>query len=283
VAFVRTAVGTVDEGRLFVARPDGSELLEVTSVPQLKLRDYSFSPDGRDIVFTSGPEGSSQLWIAKADGSRVRQLEIGMAAHEPTYAPPSGAEIVFASQSSGTVGNGIYAVNVATGKVRTIVEPSSGVDRGWIRFSPDGSRIAYSASTPNSDGNSYLVHIVGADGKGDVVLPLPTGAVFQDTPEWSNDGTRLVVARGYAAHNEDMAVAIVPADGSGVGVETKHGLTGCCDTLLEWAPDDTSILIRPEDLDGTFTQQLIVNPATGESASALWSATTKPSWQRRAP
>ena len=42
-------------------------------------------------------------------------------------------------------------------------------------------------------------------------------------------------------------VAVVPADGSGVGVESDHGLTGCCDTLLQWSPDDTSILVMPED------------------------------------
>ena len=84
------------------------------------------------------------------------------------------------------------------------------------------------------------------DGANDVTLPLPPRAAFQDAPAWSNDGTRLAITRGYAQHNEEMAVAVVPADGSGTASSPAHGLTGCCDTILQWSPDDTSILVMPE-------------------------------------
>jgi hypothetical protein len=129
--------------------------------------------------------------------------------------------------------------------------------------------------------SSYRVHIIGIGGSGDLVLPLPKAAVFQDAPAWSNDGTHLAITRGYAQHNEDMAVAVVPADGSGVGVESRHGLTGCCDTILQWSPDDTSILVMPEGVsEGVPTQLLLLDPSTGTYAPAPWTATSPPSWQR---
>ena len=126
----------------------------------------------------------------------------------------------------------------------------------------------------------YRVHVVDLDGSNNITLPLPAKAVFQDAPAWSNDGTRLTITRGYAQHNEDMAVAVVPADGSGTGKESLHGLTGCCDTLLQWSPDDTSILVMPEDLNGEAKQLLLLDPSTATFAPAPWTEKAPPTWQR---
>jgi hypothetical protein len=80
-----------------------------------------------------------------------------------------------------------------------------------------------------------------------------------------------------------VALAVVPSDGSSVGVETRHDITGCCDNFMEWAPDDTSILFSPEDLSGNRTAQLLIDPSTGKATPASWAATSFPTWQRRAP
>ena len=179
-----------------------------------------------------------------------------------SYLPPDGAKLIVTGGTSGGT-NGIYAVDAKTGsQVRTIVAPDPSVGIDYVRLSPDGSRLAYvAAATKLESPSSYRVHVVGIDGANDITLPLPPRAVFQDAPAWSNDGTSLAITRGYAQHNEDMAVAVVPADGSGVGVESTHGLTGCCDTGLQWSPDDRSILILPEELnDGIPKQQLLLDP-----------------------
>ena len=66
-----------------------------------------------------------------------------------------------------------------------------------------------------------------------------------------------------------MALAVVPADGSGVGVESAHGLTGCCNTILQWSPDDTSILVTPDtNLDGVSPEHLLLDPSTGTAVPA---------------
>ena len=271
-------VDSVGDGRLYVARADGSGLVPITTNPQSQLASYVFSPDGSDVVYTSGPDTTSELWIAKADGSGARLVTVGNGVIWPSYRPPNGAEIIFAAADGG-----IHAVDVATNKVRTIVAPTAGETIDWVGVAPDGTRVAYSVSTNDPARNVMSVHVSAIDGSDSVVLPMPQGATFQDAPAWSNDSTRIIVTRGYSTRNQEMTLAVLPADGSTVGIETARGLTGCCDTVLDWAPDDKSILVSPEDLSGNFLPQLLLDPATGLTRPTPWAAIADPAWQRIAP
>ena len=259
---------------------DGTGLVSITKDPQANLASYAFSPDGTEVAFTTGPVEASELWIAKADGSGTRRLDVGMSVDLPAYRPPTGEEIVFAGDAGNGAGIGIYAVDVASDKVRTIVQPSATIGIGWVRVAPDGSRVAYSASPHDDLRNTYRVQVSALDGSRTVTLPMPQGATFQDAPGWSNDSTRLVVTRGYSTRNQEMTLAVLPADATAVGIETARGLTGCCDTVAEWAPDDRSILVSPEDLGGAMQPQLLLDPTTGASRAAPWAATGDPAWQR---
>jgi Tol biopolymer transport system component len=283
IAFMRQVQGV--GGTLYVGRADGQELIALTPEPRPDLGEYSFSPDGRDIMFTQGPPQQRELWIVKNDGSGLHHLDVGMSVFEPSFRPPTGAEIVFGGGQQLPFEGvpGVYRVDIATAVVHTIVAPVSGVGRGLVRVSPDGSRIAYSSTTEASDRNTYRIHVAAADGSGDITLRMPNGAIFEDAPVWSNDGERLAVARGYALRNQDMALAVVPADGSGFGVETGHGLTGCCGTVYEWAPDDTTIVVMPIDRSGQPVPPLLWDPLTGATTPAPWSAISDPAWQRLAP
>jgi len=78
-------------------------------------------------------------------------------------------------------------------------------------------------------------------------------------------------------------LAVVPADGSGLGLESAHKLTGCCDTILQWSPDDTSILVMPDaNIGGVTLQHLLLDPLTGKTTPAPWTGSTPPAWQRTA-
>ncbi len=290
ILFYRAPSNMAVASELVVADADGSRAVVITKhlhqltgpedINPAGANSYVFSPDGKDVVFTAIGAAGKELWLAKADGSGERQLEVGMSVGDARFLPPAGSEIIFGSVTPDGTGNGIYAVDTASGKVRTIVAPRAGYGGGLAESSPDGLRIAYMASTGVAGPITYRVHVASVNGTNDIELPMPPGAKFQDNPEWSNDGSRLAVTRGYAAHNEDMVLAVVPADGSGPGVETKHGITGCCDTNFEWSPDDSTILVTPENLDGVAVQQLLWNPSTGATIPAGWVATSNPTWQR---
>jgi Tol biopolymer transport system component len=268
---------------LVVMAPDGSGLRVVTPQPMANIRGVSYSPDGREIAFVAGGDTSGQLWVAPAVGSGLRRLDVGFAVSVPVWRP-GGSEIVFVGTTPGDPANGLYAVDARSGSVRTLLAPQPGVADDVPTISPDGRLVAYShVDLGVADANSYQVHLVGIDGTGDQQLPAPRGAVFQDKPTWSNDGTRLAIVRGYSAHNQDVAVAIIPADGSGTGVETRRRITGCCDNQLDWSPSDDSIVLLPEDLDGAVQPQILIDPATGATSTPRWSATSEPAYQRRAP
>jgi Tol biopolymer transport system component len=290
IVFERKETGS--SGRLIVARSDGSGPVVVTPQPVTGLDNpwdaavpsYTFSPDGTEIALWSTADAGGELWIAKSDGSGMRQVDLSITVVEAAYRPPNGAELIVTGSTSGGT-NGIYAIDAKTGTLRTVVAPAAGVSVGFGvglgRFSPDGSRLGYvSGAVPDVGPSGTRVHTIGLDGADDVTLPMPAGAVFQDSPAWSNDGTRLAITRGYAQHNEDMALAVLPADGSGVGVESAHGLTGCCDTILQWSPDDSTILVMPEDSSGAAVQHLLLDPSTLAQVRAPWMASNPPAWQR---
>ena len=77
IAF-RRAVDVVSDGgvsagaTLFVVQPDGTRLTEVTPEPMPKgLQQYSFSPDGGEVIFVGNGASSGDLYIAKSDGTGV--------------------------------------------------------------------------------------------------------------------------------------------------------------------------------------------------------------------
>ena len=78
-----------------------------------------------------------------------------------------------------------------------------------------------------------------------------------------------------------MVLAVVPADGSGTGVESVHQVTGCCNTTMEWAPDDAWVLVLPETGDQAPARQPPrLDPATGDTTYLPWAATSQPAIQR---
>ncbi len=283
IAFERKTLGAAGPGVLYVARVDGREPIAVTPEPLPQIHDVSFSPDGRELLFTSEAQDQHrQIHIAQTDGTGIRVLDVGTEGGAPSWRPPDGAEILFSGKrGAADPGPSLYAIDVHTNAVRTIAATTTESVLDVISWSPDGSRVAYVHWVYDPGGPcNNRVHVVGADGTRDITLPLPPDAVCDDAPHWSNGGSRLVILRNYSPTLTDTVLAIVPADGSGLGIETDHGI--CC-LNTEWSPDDTSILITPEDQAGAPLPPVIVDPATGAMAPASWIGTSNPAWQRKAP
>jgi hypothetical protein len=179
------------------------------------------------------------------------------------------------------------AVDPATGTVRTIVESEPGYDLAGATWSPDGASISYWMwGGPDSDTHlTAHTRIVSVDGTDDRTLPEPPGSVWNALAAWSNDGTRLVIERGYSGRTEDTRMVVIPADGSSTGVELQwDGLIGseCC-PMWQWAPDDSYILVTPTDGLGRPQEQVFIDPTTGGVLDAPWASTSDPSVQRVAP
>jgi hypothetical protein len=294
LAFERKADADDSRSDVYVVRADGSGLTRVTAeavglprrVAEVTPEDFEFSADGRSLLIPAG----GSLLIAEADGSGVREVSfgsLGMMAHESSFRPPDGSEILFVGSDgiNANGGAGIYTVDPAGGAIHTIVEPRAGNELAMATWSPDGSRISYTAWDPTASEFTAQVHVVAADGTDDRVLPSPPDSFWQGDSFWSNDGSRLFIIRGYSDGYGSAVGAVVPADGSSTGVEVEYDgdINGACCAVWTWAPDDSAIIGTPLDRRGRQTGQIIIDPDTGTAGPTRWTSSNDPTWQRVAP
>ena len=136
---------------------------------------------------------------------------------------------------------------------------------------------------PRSAQVTSRTHVAFADGTGDIAVDAHPDSIADGGFTWSNDGTRLIIARAYrTARGEVTRSVIVPIDRSSVGVEMEcpaGAPSTDCTADLAWAPDDSFILGSRLET----TPQFLVDPSTGSIRPAPWTATGTPAMQRRAP
>jgi Tol biopolymer transport system component len=280
VVFERKATVDAITGLLFVARHDGSGLTQVTPEPLRNIASYAFAPDGTEILIGVGLPDAQRLWIAAADGSGIRQLDLATLVVRAAWRPPDGSEILIMD----SVG-GMYTIDAISDHIRPILASEPGRNRTDPKWSPDGSLISFVEWSEYANGLSSETHVMAADGTANHVLPIPPGAVWQAGWNWSNDGTRLLAIRGYTGTFEGSRAAVVPVDGSGPGIEIEYpgSIQAQCCSRWEWAPDDRSILGTPTDTSGAMLDQVLLDPVAGTFRTLPWTSVSQPSWQRLAP
>ena len=131
---------------------------------------YAVSPDRSQLAYVGTDEGEDQIFIARIDGTGVRQVT-----HEPNGAwspawSPDGTRIAYEGFDSGHV-LGLYVLDVVSGESTQI----SGANPAYVRagdrgpgpaqpaephFTPDGSSLVY---TDGSEGHPVIrtVPVVG--------------------------------------------------------------------------------------------------------------------------
>ena len=300
VAFERKAQGDSGPGFVYVARPDGTDLVRMaTAAPLANIFDYEFSPDGTRVMISYGvqtdgpivdygvlPSGSWAVLIAAADGSAVRSLDLGFPNPGVAWRPPLGHELLFVDNDDGSSSCcAIHVVSAAGGTPRTILGPRPFRSRAHLSWSPDGSQIAFDEWDNSAPDWTVQTHIIKADGTGERILPTPPGATWQASEGWSNDGTRLLVFRGYHQDQTGAQPVVVSVDGSKAEVPiTVPGVTfSPTEThTWEWAPDDSYILGTP-DGGSSALPQVMLDPVAGTSRTLPWTSVSLPSTQRDAP
>jgi Tol biopolymer transport system component len=237
------------------------------------------SPDRRTLAVMSLVDGSPRISIVGLDGSSLRTFDDVPVADGSSLAflAPEGRELVFVTPPDGTRHQGIAALDVATGKARTIVPASARTEVfGGVSAAPDGKRIAYALQDLVS--GAVSVHVIGTDGQGDQVAGHADGATFEAWPQWSPSGRYLLIERGIA--NVARPVIVDMQDGSEVLVKAEISNNGAGKA---WAPDETSILAQRTDADGTQAQQEQWDVRSGEVTPVIWRSVSAPVWQRLAP
>lgn len=151
----------------------------------------AFSPDGRQIAFTSDRTGDPEIFVANRDGSGVRQLTAmpGRDAH-PAFSP-DGRWLAFQSPRDGGDVQ-LYVMPAGGGEPRRVVRTTGFC--GVPVWSPDGRQLVFQCSGqvrgPGSATAPWRLYLVNADGRG--LRQISFGPGNDQVPVWSRDGRRLM-------------------------------------------------------------------------------------------
>lgn len=193
IVFVRTLASDDSETsvpQLFVASVNApQEAQQITTLAAAVVSKPSWSPDGTQIVFSSGGDvpQEEEIWLINADGSNLRQLTRNQARDYDPQFSPDGSHIVYASDLDSPGFSEIYVMNADGGSVTRLTEVPNSYSPTW---SPDGARIAY-VNDQQGDGDIY---VMDADGERSFLLTQDDRGAEDRDPAWSPDSRWIIFA-----------------------------------------------------------------------------------------
>ncbi len=225
--FLITSTRTGDT-EIFLIDPVTGDAKNLTRSPKSEERYPCWSPDGKQIAFTSDRDGTANLYVMEVDGSGVRQLthlKVPAVAYMPSW---SGRRIVF----------GWHAEKP---EMASISPDGSDLQMLGVGhdpcISPDGAKIAYTGETAGGV-SVFTMNADGSDKKQILPEANPWGAIF---PSWSPDGKRIAYA---FKTGEALEIFSCNADGSDIKQVTHLGKIS---TPPAWSPDGQWISFRHTD------------------------------------
>ncbi len=207
IAFTSDRAGSLD---LYTMRPDGSDVVRVTSAPGAETAP-AWSPDGRRLVYLA-QEASYSLHVVELASGADQRVDTGsLVPGRATYSP-DGAFLLFEAKAAGGQPTDLYRVPTGGAAAERLTTDAAD-DYGGV-YSPDGATIYFVSKRSGQ----ALVHTMTAGGMNQRQLATPLNVLGR--PAISPDGATLAytVTTGPSRY----ATLLAAADGSGgrmLGVE----------------------------------------------------------------
>jgi Tol biopolymer transport system component len=243
------------------------------------MSGISWSPDSHFLLYSREVRGRRLVFVAAADGTGVRQVgDLAGDAWSPSWSP-DGQWIVVAIDD-----RSIYVLDRSGSQPRRLTDATY-AQIGHVEWSPDGSRILFSAQiSPGDRGHIYLV---GLDGSTEGEIAPSERAQAEGV--WSPDGSRIAFLRA----GPPSGPTVVIADAAGTVIRTLPGNYGWY--APTWSPDGTRLAITddrpgPENIAGPIVITILdpigdALPITLKPSpdSRLGTESGGLTWQRLAP
>jgi Tol biopolymer transport system component len=191
----------------------------------------AWTPDGREIIFSTGQWGSLSLWRIRTSGSSTprRLAYVGEDGSAPAVSL-QGHRMVYAKN--------LVRINIWRAAVsRSGSTPSSPVNfiisnriENTPDFSPDDKRIAFASNRSGS----WEIWVCTGDGLNAVQL-TSFGGPFTRFPRWSPDGTRIVFDSRPEGNAE---IYVISSQG---GRPRRLTNSSANDVMPRWSSDGRSI------------------------------------------
>ena len=240
---------------IWMIHADGTGLHELApGIPPNGKTAPDISPDGKKVVFSVWDK-KVQVWEVGIDGRDPHVLttadcdgnpDVCMEG-EPAYSP-DGRRIAFVRETAGPSRESIIGIrDLSTGTVTMLEGTRRPVTAGNQRqptWSPDGREIAFEVVTHDATTDAPIdgrIFIVNADGSGLHDMGLPAASPWGD-PDWSPDGSRIVVSSWPIADFNNKAVNVFSArpDGSDLKQLSVPSCGGC--GAPSWTADGAHIM-----------------------------------------
>ena len=198
--------------------------------------DKSLSPDGKQLAFSASTPSShgSEVFIAKADGSGVRQMTTGVPSYFHGWSP-DGRTLAFVAYRNGSQHFNIYTLPASGGSETTRTDvpyhndgPDYSPDGKWIYINSDRSgkeaiwRLPAKAQGPPNQGaemvlsdslEDWFPHI-SPDGKRMVYIGYPAGTPTHNSRELQVELKLTNVTNGQINRNAQTIVTTEGGQGS---------------------------------------------------------------------
>ena len=147
----------------------------------------AWSPDGTQLMFSSSMQGTPDLYVTDANGSKPKRLTfsgIG-GATSPAWNPKTGQTVAFVSDRGGIPK--LYMMNADGTNVNNLDLPDKGylIDPAW---SPNGGILAFSWRRPDGNYDIYVMDPASLQ----IFNLTPNAGARNERPSWAPDGRHIV-------------------------------------------------------------------------------------------
>jgi Tol biopolymer transport system component len=243
IAFQCLLVGSIPLAErvidIIVMNADGSGQVNLThGTTQNQQPDWS--PDGR-IGFSSHRDGNDDLYVMNADGSNpVRLTQTPDSAEFYPSWSPDGSRITFSKmpykeEDGQTVPSGnddIWSMKSDGTDFVLLYATPGGTDRDPA-WSPTGDLIAFWSTNTGCCPSGEAIFLVNAIDKTLTQITSPQTGPQVFSPEWSSDGSKILVTGFGTPVSNGLDVMLMQADGTGLTNLTNHAGQ---DTFAAWQP-----------------------------------------------
>ncbi len=260
IAFVRRANEQHTSASVVVAAIDGSNGRVLTGEPVIRGFDMiAWAPDSRSVLVDTSM--SQEIWRYDALGSTPPQNVVSDAdAYASPFRPPDGSEILI-YRNTGLPR--LVALDLASSNETVLAEGLHDQDLDDVRWSPDGSMVAYHAA-PADDLQSQRLFVTPADGSGAPRQLTDAPGIWWDIDQtWSPDGRTIAFDRYERVGGDwlvrplaivDIATGVVREVGpiahearSQRGSPTDSAATPGEGMWFEWSPDGKYLIAVPTE------------------------------------
>ncbi len=196
-----------------------SSLTKHTDLKSLTLLPH-WSPNGRQIAFTSYRSGNPDVYVISANGGRERKITgyKGLTLAGPWS--PDGKAMLMTSSKDGK--EEIYAFDVKESRMKRLTfDPAINVSPSW---SPDGRKIAFVSDRAGSP----QIYLMDSDGSN--IKRLTFEGNYNTSPRWSPKGDRIAFEGSV---NGTFQIMTMDASGANLVQLTAEGRN----ESPSWSPD----------------------------------------------